>query len=100
MADVVFGLATSHGLMLTIVPERWSERVSFYMSLPALAFRGQDCNFCQLVEARREERLDRHLGLDLAPRRANACRIAIDGLADLFEAERIDQVIIIANDAS
>ena len=98
MAHVVLGLATSHGPMLTLPPERWSERASFDMSLPALAFRGKDHSFDQLVEARRPERLDRQLGLDIARTRAHACRVAIDRLADLFEAERIDQVVIIGND--
>lgn len=98
MANVVLGLATSHGPMLTIPPVKWAERVKFDKALPALAFRGRDYSFDELAAIRAGEDLLAQTAIDVAESRASACRAAIDRLADTFDHARIDSVVLVGND--
>lgn len=98
MAEVVLGLATSHGPMLTIPPERWSERVKFDRALPALAYQGRDYRFDELVALRAGEKLAEQSCVDVARARAEACKEAIEKLAIAFERAEIEHVVLVGND--
>lgn len=98
MAEVVLGLATSHGPQLTIVPERWSERVEFDRALPALAYQGRDYQFDELVAHRIDERLADQTGVNVSRDRANQCKSAIEKLAVAFQRADVDHVVLVGND--
>lgn len=98
MPKPVLGLATSHGPMLTIAPERWQDRVEFDRNLPALAFSGKDYSFDELVEMRRGEQLEKQITTEVMRNRFDACRAAIERLAETYESAQIDKVVIIGND--
>lgn len=98
MANVVLGLATSHGPMLTIPAEQWSERVAFDQALPSLAYNGSDYSFDSLAELRRDENLEYQSSLEVRRARFAACRDSIDRLAQTSRASGVRKAVIIGND--
>lgn len=98
MAEVVLGLATSHGPMLTIPPELWSERVKFDRALPLLAYQGRDYRFDELISLRADERLAEQCNIEVGRVRARECKEAIGKLASTFERAAVDHVVLVGND--
>jgi OH-DDVA oxygenase len=84
--------------MLSIAPERWTDRVAFEKSLPALSFQGEEYDFDALVAKRSNEGLEQQVSLAVARSRFAACQAAIARLASAFDRARIDKVILIGND--
>lgn len=97
MAQIVLGIATSHGPMLSTPPEEWGQRVTDDMRLEH-PFRGEVLSYNGLLERRRT--LGRLVEVDLQTwrRRHAACRGAIAHLAKVFRAAHIDAAVILGND--
>jgi hypothetical protein len=98
MAKIAFGLATSHGPMLSIPPEYWADRVTADRENPQHFFKGKTYTFDQMVVLQR----DRHLADQITPKvceeRHSRCQTAIRELADFFDAHRPDAVVVVGND--
>ena len=58
MARIILGVGTSHGPMLSVGPEYWTERVPADKAHPAHPFRGKTYKFDEIVELRKGEGLD------------------------------------------
>jgi hypothetical protein len=97
MAQIVLGMALSHGPMLTTTPEQWELRVPADRAAEH-PFRGRPWSFAELVEHRRAERLGKQSTLDEMRARHAACHRALDRLADIFAEVKPDVAVIFGND--
>jgi Catalytic LigB subunit of aromatic ring-opening dioxygenase len=98
MARIRFGLATSHGPMLSIPPEFWAERVSADRANPRHFFKGNTYTFDEMVELRRAERLAGQITAEVSKARHERCQNAIRQLADFFDEHRPDAAVVVGND--
>lgn len=98
MAEIVLGLATSHGPMLSTPPEQWGLRVAADRTNPAHWFRGRQYGFADLARLRAGENLHEQTTGQVWAERHAACRRAIAQLADLYQAAQADLVIVFGND--
>ncbi len=97
MANVVLGLAASHGPMISTPPEQWDARVPADKSARH-PFRGKTYGFDELVQARAKENLGEQIRPDRWRDRHAACQSALKVLADAFKAARVDVAIIVGDD--
>ena len=97
MAQIVLGMALSHGPMLATTPEQWTLRVPADRAAKH-PFRGRTWTFEELVEHRRGERFDSQIALDVMRTRHAACQQALDGLAETFAEVKPDVAVIFGND--
>lgn len=97
MANIVLGVGTSHGPMLSTLPEQWDLRVPADKSMRH-PFKGKVYSFDELVQLRAHERLDRQVTLDVWRARHAQCRRAIAELARLYDEVKPDIAVIVGND--
>jgi catalytic LigB subunit of aromatic ring-opening dioxygenase len=97
MAEIVLGMALSHGPMLATTAEQWTLRVPADRAAKH-PFRGRTWSFTELVEHRRAEQLGLQTTLDVMRTRHAACQHALDRLADMFAEANPDVAVIFGND--
>ena len=98
MARISFGLATSHGPLLSTPPDQWTLRVEADRKNPAHAFRGGTYTFDELVELRRGESLTEQSSLAERQTRHAACQRAIEVLAAELAKAAPDVLLLVGND--
>jgi len=98
MAQITFGLATSHGPMLSVPPEAWTERVPADRANPKHFYQGKTYTFDQMAELQTPRGLGALLTQDTFRERHARCQKAIRELGDIFEESKPDVAIIIGND--
>lgn len=98
MADIVAGMWTTHGPTLSTTPEQWLLRLPADHANKRHPFQGGLYDFDGLVALRQEEDLAFQSSLEERTRRHAACRSAIDKMADIYAAARVDIAIIFGND--
>lgn len=98
MAQVVLGMATSHGPMLSTPPANWGQRVAADKANLAHSYRGATYTFSELVALRKNELIAEQI----TPARWEAnharCQHALKQLADTWDSVRPDVAIIFGND--
>jgi len=97
MAEIVLGIGTSHGPMLSTPPEGWDLRVPDDRR-NIQHFRSRTWTFDELVEERRGEHFENQITLEVWKRRHAQCRAALAKLANLFEEARPDIAILFGDD--
>ncbi|HEY7391097.1 MAG TPA: hypothetical protein VH640_21445 [Bryobacteraceae bacterium] len=98
MGRIRFGLATSHGPMLSIPPEYWVDRVSADRENPRHFFKGKTYTFDQMVGLRRNEQLAAQITSEVSQARHERCQNAIRRLAEFFDEHRPDVAVVVGND--
>ena len=98
MAEIVLGMATSHGPMLSTPWEQWNQRVAADRQAKGHPFRGGTYGFDELVTMRRPEGLDAQITPDMWKTRAQACADAIEALAAKYAEVAPDVTVIVGND--
>ena len=98
MARISFGLATSHGPLLSTPADQWDLRVEADRNNPAHPFRGGTYTFDELVELRKPENLQQQSSLEERKKRHAACQKAIATLADELKTAAPDVLVLIGND--
>jgi OH-DDVA oxygenase len=98
MAEIVFGAWTTHGPTLSTTPEQWLLRLPADMARKDHPFRGKTYDFLSLVTLRAAENLAAKATLEARTRASRAARAAIERMADLFAAARVDVAVIFGND--
>src|SRR5262252_9212989 len=98
MARIALGLGTSHGPMLSVPPEIWSERVKADRANPQHFYRGKTYTFDELVALRKKESLSAQIAPTVCRERHARCQQAIRRLADIFDTNRPDIAVVIGND--
>lgn len=97
MARIVLGLGTSHGPMLSVLPQYWKDRVAFDKQATHF-FRGRTYSFDQMVDLRRAENIAAQLTPEVSGERYARCQSAIRALGDTYNEVNPDLAVIIGND--
>ena len=97
MANIVLGMGTSHGPLLSTPPDMWSLRADSDRANPELFYQGQAYDFAALME-RRGRRFDDEASLPNREKSHAACQLSIDRLAQAWGAADPDVVVIFGND--
>jgi hypothetical protein len=101
MARIAFGLATSHGPMLSVPPEAWTERVAADRINPRHFFKGKTYTFDEMVQLREQTepgRIAPQLTPEVFRERHARCQSAIRTLGDIYEGSKPDIAVVIGND--
>jgi hypothetical protein len=98
MADIVLGMATSHGPLLSTPPEEWHQRAEADRRHPALCYRGETYTFAQLLAARGGPRFEQECALERRQARHAACQRHLATLAAVLRGVAPDVAVIIGDD--
>ncbi|HWF06990.1 MAG TPA: hypothetical protein VG297_00930 [Bryobacteraceae bacterium] len=98
MARIVLGLATSHGPMLSVPWENWTERVAADRANPRHFYQGKVYNFDQMVELQKPRGLSGLLTPEVFRERHTRCQNAIRRLGDVFVEAKPDVAVVVGND--
>jgi 3-O-methylgallate 3,4-dioxygenase len=90
-------MGTSHGPMLSTPPDGWDLRLPDDRRIRH-HYRNRTWTFDELVELRKNERLDRQITPEVWRTRHAACRNAITKLAAVFDQVKPDIAVIVGND--
>jgi hypothetical protein len=97
MADIVLGMALSHGPMLSTPPQQWDLRASADRANKRHWYRGRAYDY-EALARERGAGFASQIPVGERARRHAACQSAIARLADKFAAARADLVVILGND--
>ena len=98
MAKLVLGMATSHGPMLSTPWQEWGQRAEADKRSKELWFKGKNVSYEELLDLRRDEKLEKEITPEKMEARHTACQKAIDQLAEVVERVKPDVCIIIGDD--
>src|SRR5580704_2660576 len=98
MARISLGLATSHGPMLSVPWEAWTERVPADRANPRHFYQGKVYTFDEMAELHRARGLAAQLTPEVFAERHARCQTAIRELGDIFEAAKPEVAIVVGND--
>jgi hypothetical protein len=98
MARIGFGLATSHGPMLSVPWKNWVDRVPADRANPRHFFKGKTYTFDQMVELQKPRGLSALLTPEVFESRHARCQQAIRELGDIFIERKPDVAVIFGND--
>ena len=98
MARIGFGLATSHGPMLSVPWKNWVDRVPADRTNPKHYFQGKTYTFDEMVEVHKDRNLAALLTPEVFQERHARCQAAIRELGDLFVAAKPDVAVVVGND--
>ena len=96
MAEIVLGLATSHGPMLVTEPKDWGLRVPDDRR-NLHPYRKRQWSFDELSRERSADVLPQ-ITSEVMQQRYEACQVAIERLADVFAEASVDVAVIVGND--
>src|SRR5688572_30253811 len=97
MAEIVLGIGSSHGPLLSTPPEQWDLRAKADRANKGHWFRGKTYDYESLLQARAPGFAD-EIGVDKRRERFMQCRGALEALGKKFNAVAPDAVVIIGND--
>lgn len=97
MAEIVLGMGTSHGPLLSTPPEMWTLRADSDRANPELFFGGRAYDFAGLMEARGRS-FDVESSLANRESAYARCQASIDRLAQSWAETDPDIVVIFGND--
>jgi aromatic ring-opening dioxygenase LigB subunit len=98
LAELVLGIGTSHGSMLSMPPQEWDGRAAADRRNKALAFRGNTYSFDQLYALRRGEDFAARNTAPARQARYDRCQRQLDALADVLAAMKPDAMVVIGDD--
>ena len=97
MAEIVLGMGSSHGPLLSTPPEQWDLRAKADRENKQHWYRGKTYDFPTLL-AERAPGFASQVGLDVRQARHAQCRRAMEALAKKFKEVAPDAVVIVGND--
>ncbi len=98
MAEIVFGLGTSHGPLLALPPEAWELRAEDDKKNPALEYRGGKYAWEDLRQLREGENIEAQIELDVRTERHGKCQETIAQLARRMADAKPDVLVIVGDD--
>lgn len=100
MAELFFGLGSSHGPLLSLPPESWEVRANFDRNNPAMAFRDGTYDFRALLEARKDDRkfFASQNTAEVRTERFERCQKHLDDLGDRLEEADPDILVVVGDD--
>jgi OH-DDVA oxygenase len=97
MADIVLGIGSSHGPLLSTPPEQWDLRAKADRENKSHWFRGRTYDYEGLLHARAPG-FAGEIGVDTRRERFGRCRRALEILGAKFNQVAPDAVVILGND--
>jgi len=97
MAQIVLGIGSSHGPLLSTPPEQWDLRAKADMANRNHWFRGRTYDYEALLAARAPG-FAKEVEVETRRQRFVQCRSALEALGRKFEEVKPDAVVIIGND--
>jgi hypothetical protein len=98
LAELVLGIGTSHGSMLSTPPQEWDGRAAADRRNKALAFRGSTYSFDQLYGLRRGEDFGARNAMSARQAHFERCQKQLDALGDVLAAAKPEIIVIIGDD--
>jgi aromatic ring-opening dioxygenase catalytic subunit (LigB family) len=97
MADIVLGIGSSHGPLLSTPPEQWDLRAKADRENRNHWYRGKTYDYESLLKERAPG-FAKEVTVDVRRRRFDECRRALQKLGDKFNEASPDAVVIVGND--
>src|SRR5579862_903427 len=97
MAEIVLGIGSSHGPLLSTPPEQWDLRAKADRENKRHWFRGKTYDFPTLLKERAPGFADQ-VDVETRRERLKRCRAAMDVLGAKFKQVNPDAVVIVGND--
>jgi hypothetical protein len=97
MADIVLGIGSSHGPLLSTPPEQWDLRAKADRANKSHWFRGKSYDYESLLQARAPGFAD-EIGVEKRRARFTQCRSALEALGRKFNEVAPQAVVILGND--
>ena len=97
MAQIVLGIGTSHGPLLSTPPNMWQLRAEWDRD-QIHPYQGRSYGYEELLVARRGEKIATQITLEERQRRFDTCQAAIEHLAQVWAAAKPDVAVIFGND--
>lgn len=97
MADIVLGIGSSHGPLLSTPPEQWDLRAKADRANKAHWFRGKTYDFEGLLKERAPGFAD-EIAVEKRRERFMQCRRALEALGKKFDEVAPEAVVIVGND--
>jgi 3-O-methylgallate 3,4-dioxygenase len=98
MAEIVLGIGSSHGPMLTTPPDQWELRADDDRKNPAHHYKNRVWTYDELERERAGENFADQLRPEVKQERYDRCQAAIATLARVFEETAPDAVVVVGND--
>lgn len=98
MAELVLGIGTSHGSMLSTPPREWDGRAAADRRNRELAFRGATYSFDQLYALRHGDNFAARNTMAARQTHYDRCQKQLDALGEILRAARPDVMLIIGDD--
>src|SRR5437667_3069543 len=97
MADIVLGIGSSHGPLLSTPPEQWDLRAKADRENKSHWYRGKTYDYETLLKERAPG-FAGEITVDVRRERFQKCRTALEALGKTFNEVAPDAVVIIGND--
>src|SRR3954447_6872226 len=97
MADIVLGIGSSHGPLLSTPPEQWDLRAKADRKNKSHWFRGKTYDYPSLLAERAPGFAD-EVTVEVRRDRFMKCRTALEALGRKFTEVAPDAVVIVGND--
>src|SRR5262245_10483325 len=97
MADIVLGIGSSHGPLLSTPPEQWDLRAKADRENKSHWYRGKTYDYDALLKERAPG-FAREVAVDVRRERHAQCRRAMEALGKKFDAVAPQAVVIVGND--
>ena len=97
MAEIVLGIGSAHGPLLSTPPEQWDLRAKADRENKRHWYRGKTYDFPTLLQERAPGFADQ-IGVETRRERLKRCRTAMDVLGAKFKQVNPDAVVIVGND--
>jgi hypothetical protein len=97
MAEIVLGMGTSHGPMLSLLPEQWDLRAKFDRENKQHFYRGKTYDYDSLLKERAPG-FARELVIETRRERYERCQKALDALGNRFRSVAPEALVIVGND--
>jgi OH-DDVA oxygenase len=97
MAEIVFGIGSSHGPLLSTPPEQWDLRAKADRANQSHWFRGKTYDYESLLQARAPG-FAHEIAVEKRRERFLQCRRALEALGRKFDEVQPDAVVILGND--
>ncbi len=98
MAEIVLGVGSSHGPMLTTPPDQWSLRADDDRKNPQHHYKNRVWTYDELEAERKGENIGAQLAPAVKQERFDRCQAAIATLAKVFAETAPDAVVVVGND--
>jgi hypothetical protein len=98
LAELVLGIGTSHGSMLSTPPQEWDGRAAADRRNKALAFRGNTYSFDQLYALRQADGFATRNTAAARQAYYDRCQQQLDALGDILAAAKPDIMVVIGDD--